>query len=421
MMVRPDKLLVFPGWLLVVLLLVHSSAGADEAIEWMGTFSIPGTQVDQSGMEQQLEPGLGHNLFGGISALEYLGKDDLYLALPDRGPKDGEVDWTCRVHVVRLPLNRLETANRSAAAGFEVVSSSILKDGARCFTGLASRYEETESETARLDPEGIRLGPNGSFFLSDEYGPHLLEFTTDGKLLRRFKVPDRYQVKTPCLTKEDENRSNDCGRQGNQGLEGLAVSNDGDRLFALFQSSLLQDCSHRESGKPKGMNCRLLELDTKQESFREFLYPLDEPGNKLNEILAYGNQTFLVIERDGEAGTQSRFKKIMQVDLSDATEIQDRKSLPADSIPGEIQPVGKETFIDLLDERFGLAGKSMPEKIEGLTWGPELSDGRRTLLVATDNDFKIQQPTMIYCFAIGKTADKSARAETSESASPAGR
>lgn len=34
--------------------------------------------------------------------------------------------------------------------------------------------------TLRFDPEGIRVGPNGTFFVSDEYGPYLFEFDRQG-------------------------------------------------------------------------------------------------------------------------------------------------------------------------------------------------------------------------------------------------
>jgi hypothetical protein len=41
----------------------------------------------------------------------------------------------------------------------------------------------------------------------------------------------------------------------------------------------------------------------------------------------------------------------------------------------------------------------MPEKIEGLTFGEVLPDGRRTLLVGTDNDFESASNSLIWVFA----------------------
>ena len=70
----------------------------------------------------------------------------------------------------------------------------------------------------------------------------------------------------------------------------------------------------------------------------------------------------------------------------------------------------KEVLIDLLDPSLGLAGSEMPEKIEGLAFGPDIDNQRRLLLVVSDNDFVPEQKTMVYAFAIPKS--KLASAET---------
>ncbi len=44
--------------------------------------------------------------------------------------------------------------------------------------------------------------------------------------------------------------------------------------------------------------------------------------------------------------------------------------------------------------------RAIAEKIEGLTWGPDLPDGRRLLYVVSDNDLVPKNPTQIYAFAI---------------------
>jgi hypothetical protein len=54
--------------------------------------------------------------------------------------------------------------------------------------------------------------------------------------------------------------------------------------------------------------------------------------------------------------------------------------------------------LDFLDPRLGLAGESFPEKLEGLTFGPRLLDGRDRLIVTSDNDFERDQPS---CFFAG--------------------
>lgn len=41
-----------------------------------------------------------------------------------------------------------------------------------------------------------------------------------------------------------------------------------------------------------------------------------------------------------------------------------------------------------------------PEKIEGLAFGPDLADGRRLLIVTTDNDLSADTESWIWAFAI---------------------
>jgi hypothetical protein len=53
----------------------------------------------------------------------------------------------------------------------------------------------------------------------------------------------------------------------------------------------------------------------------------------------------------------------------------------------------------LLDPDFNLS-PTIAEKIEGLSWGPDLPDGRHVLYVISDNDLNPSLATQIYAFAI---------------------
>ena len=382
---------------LCLFIFLQAYLAADEPVELLKTVIVPGIHRDLSGLTQELKPGIHHDLFGGISALEYLGRDDLYLALPDRGPLDGAVDWACRFHVVRIQVEDSENDGED----FSVLETHLLKAKKRIFSGLHSRFEAADGFMERLDPEGVRAGSVNSFFLSDEYGPSLLEFDYGGNLLRQLPVAEQFKVNVPGKTKAEENRQNTKGRQGNRGLEGLAITDDKKNLMGLFQSPLLQDCERDSKGKPTGVNCRLVEFGIEHDRYREFVYQLESPKNKLNEILTLAENQYLVIERDGKPGRQAKFKKVIKIDVTSASVLNGKQALPAMKLPPDIRPVAKSTFIDLLGKRFGLAGNKMPEKIESLAFGPTLQDGRRTLLVASDNDFQSDQPTLIYCFAIG--------------------
>ena len=382
------------------------------SIELLGVGSISGDVKDLSGLDQTLVPQAGtssdeipegrtfsNDMFGGISAIAWTGSEDIFWMLPDRGPLDGAVDWTCRVQKVRVIVD----PDGNAPIKTETLETVLLRDRRGIpFTGFASAFEESETSTRRFDPEGIRVA-NGNLFISDEYGPRVIEFTPDGKFVQELKLPDRYLISNPDVSKKTENPKNDSGRATNRGMEGLAVSDSG-QLFGLMQSPLLQD-SFRESmdQKPTGLNCRLPSFDTNSTFGDEFVYQLDAESNKLNEILSCGPNRFVVIERDGKAGDGASFKKLMLVSTADASDVSSVEQLPRRDLPDNLKPVVKTRLIDLLDNRWGLSGPKMPEKIEGLAFGPDIGTSHRLLLVASDNDFVPEQQTVIYAFAIERS------------------
>ena len=391
------------------------------AVQLIGVGTIAGTAKDGSGLHEELVPAVGttddeipagrkfyNDMFGGISAIAWTGTDNLYWMLPDRGPLDGAVDWTCRVEKVRIKID----ANGQTPVEIVPVETIMLKNrGGIPFTGLASAYQATEKHSRRLDPEGIRVRRNGNLLISDEYGPRIIEFTAGGKFVRELDVAKRYLVSNPGVSHSTENTLNESGRSTNRGMEGLAIADDGEHLVGLMQSPLLQDSYRsKRSDYPAGINCRMPVMDTTGDCICEYLYQLDNPKNKLNEILSCDNDQFVVIERDGKIGESAKFKKLMLISSAHATNIQDVDQLPHFRVPEGALPMHKEVLIDLLDPSLGLAGSEMPEKIEGLAFGPDIDNQRRLLLVVSDNDFVPEQKTMVYAFAIPKS--KLASAET---------
>jgi hypothetical protein len=189
----------------------------------------------------------------------------------------------------------------------------------------------------------------------------------------------------------------------NKAFEGVAITPDGDKLYAVLQNPLIQDRVGTTDIKA-GHNVRILEMPIGAGKPRELLYPLVSASNGCNEILAVNETQFLVIERDNKAGTDAKFKKLMLIDIQDASDISSIEALPEKKVPKGVRPVSKTTFLDLLDPAFGLAGAEFPAKIEGLAFGPDLPDGRILLLVTSDNDCKVEEPTWIWAFAIERKA-----------------
>ncbi len=377
---------------------------ASDAPRLIGVARIPGDTPDRSGLMEPMSGGIPSNLVGSFgSGLAYAGRDDLYYAISDRGPADGAHLFRDRFHLLRFVADPSKPDSLSC----EVVETALLTDATgRPYVGYAGALDTASPQAGiRLDPEGIAVSPGGTLWTCDEYGPSLDEWTTRGIHLRRLDAPARYQVEHAAASPQEElPPHNSKGRQANRGFEGVALSPDGQRIYALMQGPLLQDGALDGSNKRIGVNNRLVEAvlnpSGADATWREFVYVLDDAGNGLNELTALSDGQFLVIEKDAQPGAKAKVRRIYRIDLREASDISSVDSLPVTGLPEGVRPVAKTLVLDLLDPRFGLAGPDMPEKVEGLALGPALPGGRRTLMVASDNDYNPASPSWVWAFSL---------------------
>ncbi len=382
-----------------------STADADDDVpapELIATVTIPGDALDLSGLSGTDARGTPDSLLGSFgSGIDYDPDSGDVIAVCDRGPRDGDNTFACRFHRFHLSVQA-----RTRTASLTLVSTHLLTSiGGGQFVGTAKAQspafraivgDQRVRIPARLDPESIRLVPgNDTAWVSDEYAPSLDLFTTAGRHVRRLTLPERF---APTSGMRPPTR----GRQDNRGFEGLALSKDASHAYLMTQSPLVQDGAVNQDGTRVGINMRLLAVSTNPQTgpSREHLYLLDRPNHCVNELLLEDDTHLLVLERDSKGGASAAFRSVYRVDLTDATDITSIERLPSLGMPAGVTPIRKELLVNLLDPRFGLAGDAMPEKVEGLAWGPTLEDGRRTLLISTDNDLVQSSPTSIWVIAV---------------------
>lgn len=380
-------------------------------ITMIGQGLVSGSATDKSGLTGVIcQAGAPANcvskaIFGGFgSDVTYTGHDDVFIAAPDRGPFDGltDVPYLDRIHFLHIttevgaPFPNIRTV---------LLDTRFLKNEANeIFVGAAGSFEN------RFDPEGIRVSPRGTFYLSDEYGPHLMEFNRQGHLIRRLELPAKFAIANPSSDPNAELLGNTAGRLANRGMEGLAISPDGSTLFGIMQNALIQDHGLSPGTTDRlGLNNRILKIDLATGETQEFVYVLEaiNRGQGVCEIIAINDHEFLVVDRDNRSNLQSppqapTRKKIYKVDLTGATDVSGITSLPAGALPPGVVPVTKTLFIDLLAPEFNLI-PTIAEKIEGLAWGPDLEDGRHVLYVFSDNDLNPGLASQVYSFAIDPT------------------
>jgi len=365
---------------------------------FLGVATLPGSATDKSELTDILSDGTPHNRLGSFgSGIAYTGIGNRYIAVDDRGPSDGAAEFRDRFQTFEIAVS----PGQSPAVAVTLISTTLLttEDGAHLVGSAKTLDAAAPARSLRFDPEGVRLSPTGTLWIADEYGPWLDEFSMNGKRLRRLSVPPAFLLAHPSADAKKELQAKS-GRQPNRGMEGLAISPDGSKLYGIMQSPLLQDHALDDAGKRKGTNIRILEITPATGKTRQLLYTLSSPSHGVNEILAINDHQFLVLERDGKAGAAAKSRALYTIDIQNATDISAIESLPADGVPDGTVAATKKLFLDFTDAKFGLAGASMPEKIEGLTFGPDLPDGRHLLIVTTDNDMKADDPSLFWAFAI---------------------
>jgi hypothetical protein len=405
------------GIALAVVTLFSSTLGSAPpvGITLIGKGLVPGAALDKSGLAGNIcQAGNPANcvpkaLFGGFgSALTYTGHNHVYIAAPDRGPFDGltDVPYLDRIHFLKITTDPgAPFPNMNVA----LLDTRLLRnERGQVLVGAAGSFNlDNERRALRFDPEGIRVGLLGTFFISDEYGPDVFEFNLFGRLLRRLNVPSKFKIGAPSENPNAELLLNASGRQANRGMEGLAISPNDRFLFGMMQNALIQDNGLNPGTTDRlGLNNRILKIDLLTGRKHEYVYTLDaiNRGQGACEILAINDHEFLVLERDNRSNLLTppqapTRKTIYKIDINGATDVSGIDSLPAGPLPADIEPVKKTLFIDLLDPAFNLA-PTIPEKIEGLAWGPNLPDGRHVLYVISDNDLNPNLDTQLYAFAI---------------------
>ncbi len=239
-----------------------------------------------------------------------------------------------------------------------------------------------------IDSEGLAIAPDGTFWVSDEYGPYMIHFDATGRTIERLSpfASSSLGRKLPRVLSL---------RRPNRGMEGMAIAIDGTMLVGGMQNAL--DNPTTTIGRASNAN-RLVTVNVSTGVTKQYVYEVEAVGNFISEVTAINGSEFLVIERDGlfAGGTPPAvMKRVYKISLSGATDVSD----PADGAGGKlfsgkvlealtateraaagITPVSKTLVFDLLT----LPGGYLHDKLEGVAL-----IGGSTLVVSNDDDFGV--------------------------------
>mgnify|MGYP003624317198 CR=1 FL=1 len=169
-----------------------------------------------------------------------------------------------------------------------------------------------------LDGEGLVALKDGTFWVSDEYGPHIVHFDEQGIEIGRIN-PFRHDTRTELnLPAEFANR------RANRGMEGLAVTPDQSTLIGTMQSTI-----YNPSSEVKNLNLvRLVSINLMTQEVSQYLYQQEKNQNSNSGIASLTQNEFLVIERDGKflRDDAHAMKHIYRIDISQATNLESIKN-----------------------------------------------------------------------------------------------
>ncbi|MEM8527370.1 MAG: esterase-like activity of phytase family protein [Bacteroidota bacterium] len=322
-------------------------------LNFLGEFVLP-SGADSSGTR-----------VGGLSSIDWDGEATWYLISDDQG----------RVNAPRFYTASLEY-NESGFQDIKITSKVDLLN------------ESNGSFEVAVDPEAIRFDPSSNSLhwtnegsRNDKVNPFVQEMNLDGTFVRRTNLLDIFKV----------DGAENIGARHNGVFEGLTLNHDGSELVTMLELPLLQD------GPAPTLDStispvRIIFIDKESGAFtRQYAYlldPVEEEGILINlsgavEILAVSKDVFLVMERSFTAGV-GHFVKIYRTAIGDATDISNLESLK----DAEYQAVEKELL--LVINKLDL--KNPVDNIEGMSWGPKLANGNRTLVLVSDDNFSLFGP-----------------------------
>ena len=365
-------------------LAVEGAAGGEdrvgvEGVEFLGAFALP-TGLEFDGTE-----------VGGISGLAYDPARGVYYALSDDRSQTNDA----RFYTLTLNL---------AGDGFTRGDLALVD-----VTTLTLDGEPFAPGT--IDPEGIAFTGKDTLFIAQEgdvgqlLNPSVDAYALNGGRFESLDVPGYY----------DPTADGTGGIRNNLAFEALTLTPDGGRLITASENALVQD------GPPAGLDVespsRLLVLDPDTGApLSDYVYftdpvaaaPVPADGfatNGLVELLALDNiGSLLALERSFSTGVGNTVR-LYEASTRGATDVGGFDALAdPDGATFDVDaPVEKDLVIDFAD--FGV----VPDNLEAMAFGPELADGRQSLIVASDNNFSATQETQFWAFALDLTTTPAAK------------
>ena len=325
---------------------------------------------------------------GGLSGIDYNSDEKIfYLLSDDRSVINPARFYTAKIDFSSTNINSIDflevyTLHQKNGMPYP----SIKTDPALTPDPESIRYN---AKTKQLfwSSEGERMLREKGNVLAD---PSITIATKEGNLISSFLLPEHLKI----LATEK-------GPRQNGTLEGITFSTDFNLLYAALEEPLYEDGPRAEVEATKSL-VRIYKFDlTGKKNNAQYAYPLESVAypplvsglfivNGISEIVFIGQNKLLTVERSFSTGRLPCTIKIFITDLTNADNVMKIKSLKESTA----KMVEKKLLLNMDDLGIYI------DNIEGVTFGPELPNGHKTLIFVSDNNFLSIEKTQFLLFEV---------------------
>jgi hypothetical protein len=331
-----------------------------------------------------------NTIVGGLSGIDYDVKKDVYYMICD----DPSTKGPARFYTAKIPISQ------NGIDSVKIVDvNALLNPAGTTYADITKdRIHSADVEAMRYDPsrdemiwtsEGQRFMRPG---IQDLENPAIVIMSPVGNYKDSFALPANMRIS-----------SEEKGPRHNSVFEGVAFDENYSHVFVSVEDALYDDGPRAGTGPDSTAWIRILKFNRNtKEQVAQYAYQIDPvpypanpPGafkvNGVSDILYVGNNKFIVVERAWSTG---RVPSDIRIYIADATKADDISSIA--SIRS--QPLHRSMKKTLLLD-FNTIGRFV-DNIEGVTFGPVLPNGHRSLIFVSDDNFDKRQKTQFLLFEI---------------------
>lgn len=358
---------------LYAILVISYSVYASDSLRFIGEANIPTGEKFQ---ETEI---------GGLSGITFDSETNRILAISD----DRSFVNEARFYEFDLAINEKSFSVKPAkVVKLKNKNGEFFKPGVVDFEGITFYGKDILASS-----EGLTNSPEPTV-------PELYLFSRNGDFKELVTIPEKF-----LLPNKNNPQDKMYGSRDNKAFESLSTSLDGKTTFMASEDAIFQDGPITTVSY--GAHVRVI-LYQNLKPTSEVAYEIEKIENMKNadpaagdnglvDIAAIDSKNFYTMERSYLLPPINKniiriFKCQITTSTTDVSKM--------DSLKGAAFKPVEKTLVANLDDYLPLLNPGRLDNIEGITFGPVLANGKRSLIVVSDNNFNKGQRTLFMAFEI---------------------